>query len=143
MTIKRVLPLLLIGLCLLVPAASTAIAQTTTDQTTTDQTTTETTTEQTTTEQTTTYYEDDETTHEALGCAICAGMVGIPLVLYLIVSIVIAWWVYRDAKARAIPQGGIWAALGFLFNVLGLIIYLVVRSRPTTMPPAAPPPPGL
>ena len=122
MTNKRVWLLLVIGLCLLVLTPPGVIAQTTT-------------------EQTTTYYEEDETPDEALGCAICAGMVGIPVVLYLIISIGIAWWIYRDAKSRANPQAAIWALLGFLFNLLGLIIYLIVRSRPTTPPPVAPPPP--
>lgn len=134
-----------------VAIASVALAQTTTtaDQTTTDQTSTDlttaeqTTTEQTTTEQTTTYYEedgDDDRRDDAVACGICGGIGLIFFVLPLAISIGIAWWIYRDATRAGNPQAVLWAVLGFLFNIIGLIIYLIARPKgpPTTI---APPPP--
>ena len=99
---------------------------------------------------TTTYFEeDDDGIGEEGGAAVCAGCmaagVALPLIL-LGISIAIAFWIYRDAKERNIPSAPLWAILGFLFSVLGLIIYLVARNNLTppssgAVPPAAPPPP--
>jgi len=37
-------------------------------------------------------------------------------------------WVYRDAESRGM-NGALWALLIFVGNVIGLIIYLIVRNE--------------
>lgn len=107
--------------------------------------------ETTTTEtaSTTTYFEeDDDGMSDEEGAAVCAGCmafgVALPLIL-LGISIAIAFWIYRDAKERNISSAPLWAILGFLFNLLGLVIYLIARGGMTppssgAVPPTAPPP---
>ena len=107
--------------------------------------------ETTTTEtaSTTTYFEEDDDGMSAEeGAAVCAGCmafgVALPLIL-LGISIAIAFWIYRDAKERNISSAPLWAILGFLFNLLGLVIYLIARGGMTppssgAVPPTAPPP---
>ncbi|HEY0593710.1 MAG TPA: PLDc N-terminal domain-containing protein [Thermoanaerobaculia bacterium] len=129
------------------PAADTA----TTDTTVTDTATTDTaftsetveteTIEPTDTGSTTTYYEEDDADDDgdeggAAVCAACAAFgVAVPLV-FLGISIAIAIWIYRDAKERNISSAALWAILGFLFSILGLVIYLIARKN--LQPPAAP-----
>jgi RNA polymerase subunit RPABC4/transcription elongation factor Spt4 len=50
----------------------------------------------------------------------------LPLIL-LAVLIVMMIWVYRDAESRGM-NGALWALLIFVGNVVGLIIYLIVRN---------------
>jgi hypothetical protein len=107
--------------------------------------------ETTTTEtaSTTTYFEeDDDGMSDEEGAVVCAGCmafgVALPLIL-LGISIAIAFWIYRDAKERNISSAPLWAILGFLFNLLGLVIYLIARGGMTppssgAVPPMAPPP---
>jgi hypothetical protein len=97
---------------------------------------------------TTTYYEDDGV--DDVPPAACAGCLAVgaavPLV-FLVISIGIALWIFRDAKERGIQSPPLWAILGFFFNVLGLVIYLIARKNMSQGPPAAtgagsmPPPP--
>jgi hypothetical protein len=162
--LKRAIPLLVFLGLLALPvwaqtdttATDTSFTDTalTTDTTMTDTAMTDTsvTTFETDTASTTTYYEDEaddveEMTDEegARVCAACAAMgVALPLIM-LGISIAIAFWIYRDAKARGITSAALWAVIGFLFNLLGLVIYLIARRGMT--PPAAgapgstPPPP--
>ena len=49
-----------------------------------------------------------------------------PLIL-LAVWIVVTVWVYRDAESRGM-SGALWALLIFVGNIIGLIIYLIVRN---------------
>lgn len=139
-TKPRSLSLLFAALLLLV--SPVLWAQTTTDPTTTETTSTETVTEtieQTTTEQTTTYFEDDDDDRDdALACGICGGIGLVFFVLPLLISIGIAWFIYKDATRQGNPQAVLWAVLGFFFNIIGLIIYLI--ARPKGPPPATPPP---
>lgn len=51
----------------------------------------------------------------------------LPLLL-LILVIVIVFWVYRDAERRNM-NGILWALLVLVGNIVGLIIYLIVRSE--------------
>jgi hypothetical protein len=98
---------------------------------------------------TTTYYEEDNDMEEVPPAA-CAGCLAVgaavPLV-FLVLSIGIALWIFRDAKERGIQSAPLWAILGFFFNVLGLVIYLIARKNMSQGPPAAsgmgsaPPPP--
>lgn len=52
----------------------------------------------------------------------------LPLLFVLIGWIVIVVWVYRDAERRAL-NGILWGLLVFFGNIIGLIIYLIVRSE--------------
>jgi hypothetical protein len=42
--------------------------------------------------------------------------------------IVLAVWVYRDAESRGM-SGVLWALLVFIGNLVGILIYLIVRSE--------------
>lgn len=98
-------------------------------------------TQQTTTEETTTYYEGDDNGSEAedaMACAACGGVGLLFVVLPLALSIGIAWWIYRDANQRGNPQAVLWAVLGFFFNIIGLIIYLIARPPGPGGPPTSP-----
>jgi len=57
------------------------------------------------------------------------------VVIWFIIGILICVWVYRDAQSRGM-SGVLWLIVVLLTGLIGLIIYLVVRS-----PKAAPPPP--
>src|SRR5687767_1162286 len=142
--------LLIAPLAAQTPTDTTATDTTLTETSMTDATVTETTsTDQTTTEETTTYYEGDgdspNDAEGAMACAACGGVGLIFIILPLALSIGIAWWIYRDANRRGNPQAVLWAVLGFFFNIIGLIIYLVARPTgpipPSSVPPASPPPP--
>jgi len=61
----------------------------------------------------------------------------IPIVLFII-GILLCIWVYRDAESRGM-SGVLWLIIVLLFNIVGLIIYLVVRKEKKT---GAPPPPS-
>ncbi|HEU5162888.1 MAG TPA: hypothetical protein VFV54_07075 [Thermoanaerobaculia bacterium] len=141
------------------PTDTTATTDTSlmTDTTVTTETTiTETSTtevEPTDTASTTTYYEEDMDDDDVMDdeegakvCAACAAFgIALPLIL-LGISIAIALWIYRDAKTRGITSAPLWAILGFLFNILGLVIYLIARKGMTPPPGSAtgsmaPPPP--
>ena len=52
----------------------------------------------------------------------------LPLLFVLIGWIFIVVWVYRDAERRAL-NGILWGLLVFFGNIIGLIIYLIVRSE--------------
>jgi hypothetical protein len=53
--------------------------------------------------------------------------------------ILVLFWVYRDAERRGMT-GGLWALLVLIGNLIGLIIYLIVRNegRSAQGPAAAP-----
>lgn len=48
----------------------------------------------------------------------------------LVVWIFVIVWVYRDAERRGM-NGVLWALLVFIGNLIGLLIYLIVRSNST------------
>lgn len=52
----------------------------------------------------------------------------------LAIWIAVIVWVYRDAESRGM-SGVLWALLVFIGNLIGLLIYLIVRSE--SLPPAA------
>lgn len=135
-TTPRSLSLLIAALLVLV--SPVLWAQEATDTTVTE-TVTET-VEPTTTEETTTYFEeDDDDRDDVLACGICGGIGLVLVILPLLISIGIAWWIYKDATRAGNPQAVLWAVLGFFFNIIGLIIYLIARPKgpPATTPPAA------
>lgn len=68
--------------------------------------------------------------------AFCSGCMGVLILISLlpvIFTIVISIWMYNDARRRGDPNAVVWAILGLMFNVVGWLIYLVVRG-------SAPPP---
>lgn len=50
------------------------------------------------------------------------------MALWFIVGILICLWVYNDAKSRGM-EGALWVLIILIANVLGLIIYLIVREE--------------
>jgi hypothetical protein len=60
----------------------------------------------------------------------------LPLVLFIL-WIVIIVWVYRDAEQRGM-NGVLWALLVFIGNLIGLLIYLIIRTDNLPMTRAAP-----
>jgi hypothetical protein len=63
----------------------------------------------------------------------------IPVVLFII-GILLCIWVYRDAESRGM-NGVLWLIIVLIANIVGLIIYLIVRKDKTTSTGAPPPPP--
>ncbi len=60
-------------------------------------------------------------------------------VIWFIIWILIAIWVYRDAEARG-KSGVLWLIVVILLGLIGLIIWLVVRPKEMAPPPGMPPP---
>lgn len=59
-------------------------------------------------------------------------------VALLIIWIAVLVWVYRDAERRGM-NGFLWTLLVFIGNLVGLLIYLIIRNdRPQERPAAAP-----
>lgn len=58
-----------------------------------------------------------------LGLAACA----IIVIIWFIVWILVAIWVYRDAEKRG-KSGALWLIIVILLGIIGLIIWLVVRG---------------
>lgn len=63
-------------------------------------------------------------------------------VVWFIIWILIAIWVYKDAESRG-ASGVLWLIVVILLGLIGLIIYLVVRPKQQAPPPGyTAPPPG-
>jgi len=71
---------------------------------------------------------------ELLGATLCMGSMMAFALLPLIINILIGYWMYKDAKRRG-KSGAAWFVIGFFFNILGLIIWLLIRPP---LQPAAP-----
>lgn len=56
-----------------------------------------------------------------------------------VVWILLAVWVYRDAKKRGM-EATLWLLLVLLTGLIGLIVYLIVRRDHPIQPPPPPPP---
>ena len=54
------------------------------------------------------------------------GILFIPL-LWFVVALLILVWAYQDAESREM-NGALWAVIIFFLSVLGLLLYLIVRS---------------
>ncbi len=48
---------------------------------------------------------------------------------YLVVALLIAKYMHKDAIKRGIKNSEIWLLMGFFLNVLGLILYVFVRKN--------------
>ena len=75
-----------------------------------------------------------------LACAGCAGIMLLIPILVLVASILIGLWMYRDAQKHNDPNAVVWLIIGILFNIVGLIVYIVVRKNQGAAPPPPPPP---
>lgn len=64
----------------------------------------------------------------AAGCALCSTFLFIPIIA-LALSIALLVWVARDAKDRGMDSAVLWMLLVFFTNLIGLIIYLLVRPQ--------------
>jgi len=66
-------------------------------------------------------------------------------IILLIIGLIAVWillavWVYRDAKKRGM-EATLWLLLVLLTGIIGLIVYLIVRrEHPIQQPPPPPPP---
>src|SRR3972149_6064275 len=71
-----------------------------------------------------------------------AGLICAIVIALFVVFVLIAIWVYRDAESRGM-NGALWLIVVILIGLVGLIIYLVVRSDHPVRPPGYyPPAPG-
>jgi Na+-driven multidrug efflux pump len=50
-------------------------------------------------------------------------------IIFIGSSILIAYYVHKDALKRGIDNAEIWLIISLVFNVIGLLIYLLVRSN--------------
>jgi len=55
-----------------------------------------------------------------------AGMATAFIVLWFVIAILIAIWLYRDAERRG-QSGVLWLIVAFIAGIFGLIIWLIVR----------------
>ena len=68
-------------------------------------------------------------------------------IILLIIGLFVVWillavWVYRDAKKRGM-EATLWLLLVLLTGFIGLIVYLIVRRDHPIQQPPPPPPPSL
>lgn len=59
----------------------------------------------------------------ALGCGV------LPCIFGLAISVALAIWVYRDAKARGMENALLLTIVTAITGILGLIIYLLMRPK--------------
>ncbi len=50
-------------------------------------------------------------------------------VMYIGLSVLIAYYVHKDALRRGIKNSEIWLLIGLILNLLGLVLYLLVRNN--------------
>ena len=73
-------------------------------------------------------------------CGGCLGILILAMMLPVIATLLIAFWMAYDARKRGDGDFILWGLVGLFLNVLGLLIYLVARSSsPRTAPVPAPP----
>ncbi len=62
--------------------------------------------------------------------------------IWIIIWLLVALWAYKDAKKRGVENPIIWFLLVFFLELIGLIIYIIVRPKQdqSNMPPPPPPP---
>lgn len=74
---------------------------------------------------------------QAAGFALLGlGLVCIIPIIWLIIAIVIAIWVYKDAEKRG-KSGALWLIIVILTGIIGLIIWFVIRPPIGGEPAAA------
>lgn len=50
-------------------------------------------------------------------------------VVLLVLSLLIAKYMHKDAIKRGIKNSEFWLVMGFFFNVVGLLLYIFVRKN--------------
>jgi hypothetical protein len=76
-----------------------------------------------------------------------AGFAGFFGLMFLVIWIFVALWAHRDAESRGM-EGILWGLVVFFTHLIGLVIYLVVRTNHAVLPasksqaPTPPPPAG-
>ncbi|HUF18010.1 MAG TPA: hypothetical protein VMS12_08215 [Thermoanaerobaculia bacterium] len=75
-------------------------------------------------------------------CSSCMGVLVVLSLLPVLISVLIAIWMYNDARRRGDPNAVVWALLGLIFNVVGWLIYLIVRGNGNRGGGAVQQPPG-
>ena len=65
---------------------------------------------------------EEEAAFLGLGLAVCA----VVAIIWFIIFIAIAIWVYKDAEKRG-SSGALWLILVILLGIIGIIIWLIVR----------------
>ena len=50
------------------------------------------------------------------------------MVTYIGLSLIIAYYLHKDALRRGIKNSEFWLVIGLILNLLGLVIYLLVRN---------------
>ncbi len=75
---------------------------------------------------------------EAFVLGTCIAIYGAIFLMWILIAV----WVYRDAKERGM-EAGIWVLIVLLIGVIGLVVYFIVRSDKPKYPqaPVAYPPP--
>jgi Kef-type K+ transport system membrane component KefB len=58
---------------------------------------------------------------------------------FLIISLLIAKYLHKDAIRRGIKNSEFWLLMGLIFNVLGLLVYILVRNNYNEAPTAIKP----
>ncbi len=53
---------------------------------------------------------------------------------YVAISVYLAYWVHKDALQRGIPSSEFWMVFVLLLNVLGFLLYRLVRKNYTMSP---------
>ncbi|MBY9003658.1 MAG: hypothetical protein KGD73_06775 [Candidatus Lokiarchaeota archaeon] len=51
------------------------------------------------------------------------------MVTYIGLSVLIAYYMHKDALRRGIKNSEFWLVIGLILNLLGLVIYLLVRNN--------------
>lgn len=59
----------------------------------------------------------------------CGGIELLILLAFLAVPFFLGVWVFRDATAREIDSPVLWVIVILIGNVLGLIVYLIVKPK--------------
>ncbi len=49
------------------------------------------------------------------------------MIVWCVIAIALAIWVYKDAEERGM-EGALWLIIVLLLGIIGLIIYLIVRE---------------
>jgi len=52
---------------------------------------------------------------------------------YIAISIAIAYFVHKDAVKRRLPNPEVWVLIVLIFNVIGLLVYLLARGNYETV----------
>ncbi|HEX7729151.1 MAG TPA: PLD nuclease N-terminal domain-containing protein [Terracidiphilus sp.] len=74
---------------------------------------------------------------DAAGCAACSGCGGLFLIIWIgliALQIALLVWVARDAKSRGMDSAILWMLLVFFFPLLGIIVYMLTRTKGNLVP---------